>query len=126
MNAAHANANALANAAENSRVGMIAIYKTAVGLTADAKDALASFIAECGTVNVEPPLPNCTQILTDAAAAVEEVDSFTVESYITFLQGDIVDAETLENNALQAAANKETNAAVIEALWDMLEIDGHE
>ncbi|MGE4611871.1 MAG: hypothetical protein AAED33_10880 [Paracoccaceae bacterium] len=57
LNAAHANAMALEHAAENSRVGMIAIYKAAVVASAEAdaavdeaQAALDLFMASCGEI----------------------------------------------------------------------------
>ena len=129
LNAAHANANAFANAAENSRVGMIEVYKTAVGITVDAKEALDKFIKECGDGETELDIelvPYCIKVLEDAAEEEENIGSFDTETYIDFLEEAFGAARDLENGALLAAANKETSEAVIEALWDMLEIDGYE
>lgn len=142
LNAAHANANALANASENSRVGMIAIYKLAVGATADAAAAFDAavlardaFIAQCGP---EPTLlpEECTALLAaateSAQLAAEEgviVPPYTYASYLVALEQAVTDADTakteaqaLEDTALEAAANKVTNDEVIAALWDLLEL----
>ena len=143
LNAAHANANALANSSTNSRVGMIAVYKLAVEATAEAgatldaaKSTLNTFIVKCGSETTEFSLTaeECQGLLdaaTDSAQlAAEEgvvVPSFKYESYVASLEQTVSDADTaqtdakvLEDMALQAAANKVTNDEVIAALWDLL------
>ena len=145
LNAAHANANALANASENSRVGMIAIYKLAVEATAeasaafdDAETALATFIAQCGPDATDSSLSaeEC-QLLLGAATETAQlaagdgvvINAFDYDSYVAWLEQAVsdafdaeADAKALEDIALEAAANKVTNEEVIVALWDLLEL----
>ena len=137
LNAAHANANALANAATNSRVGMIEIYKLAVGETAEAsaafdaaEAALGSFVDQCGSVAEDPLSAECQALLDEATALAGDTitEPYTHATYLAALNqavSDAYDAEAeakdLEDIALEAAANKVTNDEVIAALWDLLE-----
>jgi len=142
LNAANANANALANASANSRVGMIQIYKLAVGATVEAIDAidvatldLATFEENCiGSDSVGPKLSaeECEAFL-DAETEGAPEGGFTNDSYVDWLELAVSDANTakveakdLEERALLAAANKSTDDAIIQALWSMLDIDGYE
>ncbi|MCK4860477.1 MAG: hypothetical protein KAS85_01015 [Rhodobacteraceae bacterium] len=138
LNAAHANANALANAATNSRVGMIEIYKLAVGETAAAsaafdaaEAALGSFVDQCGLVADGPLSVECLFILAEATTLAGDTitEPYTHATYLAALNqavSDAYDAEVnakdLENIALQAAANKVTSDEVIIALWDLLDL----
>ena len=115
VNAFHANAMAFENASSNSHMGMIEVYKAAVMASAEADAALASFIAICGEPiddEVPPLSDDCKELLK-----VAELDYF---NYLNKLKGDVDDTGDLENDALELAANKETDDAVIEALWDLL------
>lgn len=124
LNAAHANAMALANASENSRVGMIALYKAAVMASADAEADLEWFKANCEAPVEEDIVNECTALLE--AASVEAGDPDYYNRYIAISGDEIEGLDELENEALELAANKETNDDVIEALWDLLDLEGFE
>ena len=133
LNAAHANANALANASENSRVGMIAIYKAAVMATAEAEGALKWFEDNCEDPSDTTIAEQCTALLDAAtaealAAAILEfgegatVDPVGYEDYVKILKAEVENLDGFENEALELAANKETSEKIIAALWDLLEL----
>lgn len=133
LNAAHANATALANASANSEIGMIALYKEAVmasaeaaGLVGEAEDALAAYLLaefEAGFISSYETYEEYLE--ADPAPTEEEILYWET---INALQQDIDDAiadaeiaEALEAQMLEMAANKETNESVIDALWALLE-----
>jgi len=130
LNAAHANANALASASTNSRVGMIQIYKLAVEITAAAVDAF-----DVATLALKTFEDNCTgtapNMSAEECAALEDTapEGFT---YVQWLEQAVADADTAisgaketEADALLAAANKSTDEEIIQALWGLLDIDGY-
>ena len=134
LNAAHANANALANASENSRVGMIALYKSAVIASAEAavqiEEAQADYdeyVAAQEAAGFESTYGTYDDYLTaDPTPSEEEILHWeTLNSLQTAIDTATTEAETakaLENEALELAANKETSEEVIAALWDLLDI----
>lgn len=129
LNAAHANAIARENASANSRVGMIEVYKMAVVASAEADAALAYFYSICGELAndvISAPLSTgCTNFLTEEALQLKVAD-LDYASYLTILKSNVTKAGDFENEALELAANKETNDDVIEALWDLLDLEGFE
>ena len=136
LNAAHANANAFANASTNSRVGMIEIYKLAVGATAesaglveDAQTAYDDFVLaqfkNTGFVSAYETYQDYLNA-TDPAPTADEI--FHWET-LKLLQDEIDDAigakeaaAEFEAKALTLAANKVSDGAVIATLWDLLEL----
>ncbi len=134
LNAAHANENALANAAANSRVGMIAIYKAAVVASAeaalgieDAQAAYDAYVAAQEAAGFQSAYETYDDYLTaDPAPSEEEILHWetldSLQSTIDTATADAVAAKTLENDALELAANKETGDEVISALWELLEL----
>lgn len=134
LNAAHA--NAFANASTNSRVGMIEIYKMAVGATAEAaglvEDAQATYndfvlaqFEDNGFVSEYETYEDYLDA-TDPAPTADEI--FHWET-LKLLQDEIdaaIGAEEaaaeFEAKALTLAANKVTDGAVIATLWDLLEL----
>jgi hypothetical protein len=136
LNAAHANAMALANAAVNSRVGMIEIYKMAVGATAEAaglvEEAQAAYDAFVLAQFVESGLISEYETYEEYLAASDPLPS-SVEIAIWDARKPLIDAlnaakdaeeaaATFEAKTLTLAANKVTDGAVIAALWDLLEL----
>ena len=134
LNAASANANALANASMNSQVGMIALYKAAVEASAEATQQIedaqaaydayllaqfdAGFISEYGTYD--------EYLTADPAPTEEEILYWeTVNSLQLAIDTAIDEADTakiIEATSLEMAANKETDDQVIETLWGLLDL----
>ena len=151
LNAAHANENAFANASPNSRVGLIALYQAAVEETGEAQsayDLIVEDLAAYDGVDEEGnPIPYDYAAETDyesfadyLAAYAETVDENGEPTEATAEFADtnpywetvagVADAETAleeaggsEDDALEAAANKEITDEVVEALWDLLDIE---
>lgn len=151
LNAAHANENAFANASPNSRVGLIALYQAAVEETGEAQsayDLIVEDLAAYDGVDEEGnPIPYDYAAETDyesfadyLAAYAETVDENgePTEATAEFADANpywetvagVADAETAleeaggsEADALEAAANKEITDEVVEALWDLLDIE---
>ena len=128
LNAAHANPNAFANAAPNSRVGKIAAYMAAVEASATAEQA----VADAKTA--------LDQALADVAAAQAALSSGTVDRATAQANLDTANAaleaaqagydaaveaaETTaadEQAAIEAASNRETvTAEMVDAVRDLL------
>ena len=136
LNAAHANANALANASENSRVGMIAIYKLAVEATADAAglvevaqaaydDFVLAQFEDNGFISEYETYEDYLDA-TDPAPTADEIFHWEtlkpLQDAIDAAKGTEEAAAEFEAKALTLAANKVTDGAVISALWDLLEL----
>lgn len=125
LNAAHANANAFANAAENSRVGMIELYKVAVMATAEAKNDLEWFKTNCENPEEESSIfKECNALMLAASENPDEPLEY--RDYLDILYTEAVDLKNLEDKALELAANNRTDGEFIEALWSLLEIPGHD
>ncbi len=152
LNAAHANENAFLNASDNSRVGLIRAYETAVYATFDAQADLDGAVEAYDLALATRD--GAAKALTDAEAALaaEELLAVADATYIvdpsfaaavTSAQIALTDAETalglasgeielaeaavtaaqdVEDTALEAAANKDITEEAITALWDLLEI----
>lgn len=119
LNAAHANANALANAAENSRVGMIELYKLAVMARAEARSNLEWFEINCAVPVEDAIAEQCEALLLAASANADEPLDY--EDYLEILRAEVLSLGELEEDALELAANNKTDDDVIEALWELLE-----
>ena len=137
LNAAHASANALANASPNSRVGRIAAYGDASAAAVESGEALLAAQDQLASLN--ETVTNYNTALADVTTAEEKlvagapalqaiVDDplATDEAKATELQGlnDAVDAAQTTADSLQAAA--EAAAAQIpaaEATVTQAEID---
>ena len=149
LNAAHANANAFANASPNSRVGLIAIYQAAVEATDEAQstydlvvEALAAYdgvdedgnpipydyATETDYASFEDYIAAYAETLDENGEATEATAEFSDANPYWETVADVADAEDAlaevdgsETEALEAAANKEITDEVVEALWDLLE-----
>jgi len=116
LNAAHASPTALANAAPNSQVGRIALYRDAALLTADKAAALDA--ANLALEGLAPP----TRSVADIDAAIAGLDPLA-EGYadaLAALQQEKADAEAYgiaagaaELAALELAAAQEAEEAAL-------------
>ncbi len=95
LNAAHASATARENAAPHSAVGRIATYEEAVFARQDRQDELQ-------------------ELLDDPQATEEELDA---------ARAAVEDAAQLEVETLSAAANKNVDVEVAQAVNELLGID---
>lgn len=133
LNAAHANENAFLNASPNSRVGLIALYKAAVEATAaagvavtEAELALANHLASYASVypTYDDYLAAVGTVTPPTAAETAYWDQVALlEGAIGTALGEVETLKGLEGDALDLAANKETNEEVISALWDLLGLE---
>ena len=130
LNAAHANPNAFANAAPNSRVGKIAAYMAAVEASAtaeqevaDAKTALDQALADLAAAEeaVASGTPDATtaQAELEAAKAAVEAAEAAYDAAVEAAQTAAAD----EQSAIEAASNRETvTAEMVDAVRDLLGI----
>lgn len=131
-----ANANAFANASTNSRVGMIEIYKMAVGATAESaglvEDAQTAYddsvLAQFKSTGFVSAYETYQDYL-NATAPAPTADEIFHWKTLKLLQDEIdaaIGAEEaaaeFEAKALTLAANKVSDGAVIATLWDLLEL----
>ena len=129
MNAAHANENALLNAAANSQVGKIALYKTAAQATTaaagnlayaeqyladnfpeyDGTSSSADIQAEIDAILLADPTADVSDLeaLRDAVKAVEDAEKA------------LADAEAAEKAALDAACGCDSNTLSDEAITEL-------
>ena len=129
LNAAHANPNALANAAPNSRVGLIATYQREAQLSNDLAAAEADALAELLLLVPAPrPIDVIQAEIELAIIAGLNTDLLEAELAATVAYNDAV-ADTLaqqqdENEALEAAANKDVpTGEALDALRTMLGLE---
>lgn len=115
LNAAHANPNALKNAAPNSRVGRIAAYRDAVLAGEELADELAAKEEELAAL--DPPDRPSEAVQTDLDLATEEVETAAAE--VARLEAELEAAggsdPTIEGD-LQAARDTLADAQADEAL----------
>ncbi|PCJ75161.1 MAG: hypothetical protein COA53_07565 [Rhodobacteraceae bacterium] len=133
LNAAHTNAAAQANAAAQSRDGLIALYKSTVmasaGFAKQIEEAQATYNEYVATKEAAGyasayktyneylranPAPSENDILH-----WETLNSLQVK--IDEATAEAAKAKALESEVLELAANKETGDEVIAALWDLLD-----
>lgn len=125
LNAAHANANAQANAASNSRVGLIQAYEAAVIATTvaqkDYEKALAAW-TEFGEFESEfDDYADFSDAYDkDPTGLEDELAYWMAFDAISTSSSDLNASREIEDMALQLAANKETDEATIARLWDLL------
>jgi len=129
LNAAHANPNALANAAPNSRVGLIATYQREAQLTNDLAAAEADALAELLLLVPAPrPIDVIQAEIELAIIAGLNTDLLEAELAATVAYNDAA-TDTLEqqqdeNAALEAAANKDVpTGEALDALRTMLGLE---
>ncbi|OUS04208.1 hypothetical protein A9Q96_14730 [Rhodobacterales bacterium 52_120_T64] len=118
LNAAHANANAVENASENSRVGMIPLYRAAVTAWAEADAALEWFRVNCEEPTDLEIINDCTTTLGIAPGELGYAAAY--DDHLLTMTSSLEDLDTLADQALTLAANKSTDEEVLAALWDLL------
>lgn len=123
-NAAHTNDVVLAYTSENTNVEMIELYKVAVVASAEAKAALEWFEINCVDPSEETIIEQCETLLL--AASTEAGKPLKYADYLEILRADAMSLNKLEDKALELAANNETDADFIDALWDLLEPEDFE
>lgn len=133
LNAAHTNATAQANAAAQSRDGLIALYKSTVmasaGFAKQVEEAQATFneyVATQEAAGYVSAYKTYKEYLR-ANPAPSEADILhwetlnSLQATIDKATAEAVTAKALESEVLELAANKETGDEVITALWDLLD-----
>lgn len=122
LNAARANEVVFTVTSESTRAGIIELYKVAVVASADAKEALRWFEKNCAAPTEITIEKQCEDLLA-AASAVPEVE-IDYAGYLKILTDEAESLKSLEEAALELAANNKTDDGFIDALWDLLEPDG--
>jgi hypothetical protein len=132
LNAAHANQNALDNAAPNSRVGMIATYQReailSTKLTAEAAAALATFVEldsaapDYTSDEVQLKIDDVEKLL---AAAVPPLDTTDLNSELDELKAELGAALEYESDYAEAKASSDL-AAEVAAAQEINEADALE
>lgn len=125
LNAAHANANAEANAASNSRVGLIQAYEAAVVATSAAQTEYEDALSDWAEVS---EFESGFDSYADFAAAYnsnstgleDELTYWLAYAALSTAGSSLTASREIEEMALQLAANKETDEATIARLWSLL------
>lgn len=125
LNAAHANANAQANTASNSRVGLIQAYEAAVIATSVAKQEYETALAAWSEFsNFESRFDSYSDFAiaynNNPAGLEDELAYWRASTALSTTNSDLNASQEIEDMALQLAANKETDEATIARLWDLL------
>jgi hypothetical protein len=106
LNAAHANENALKNAAPNSRVGRIAAYRDAVVAGEALPEERALKEAELAALT--PPSRGSDLVKTDLDLAAEETE--TAAGIVTDLETELANTDPTDTDAIDAIQAELTDA----------------